>query len=90
MIGVAPTIKDVNLYPVNNVDLSCDEVSLEVEQYPYKIVGHCVGCNQGIKLYVCTTRDGILKLQQQLADELGILCADCGRHSFQHGRQKRR
>lgn len=87
MIGKESTIRDVDLYPVNTLDLSCHE-SLEEEQlYPYKIAGYCVGCKQGLRLYVCTTRSGILKLQQQLLEDLGILCGACGRSNFQHGRK---
>lgn len=93
MIGAAPTVKDIDLYPVDNIDLSCPEtLSLEVEptKYPFKIAGECVGCRCRIVLYVCSTRSGILQLQQQLFDDLGIFCGTCGRGSFRYGERKRR
>lgn len=93
MRGPKATIPDVILCPVNNnVDLSCTEsLSSEVGQsYTYKIAGPCVGCNQPLRLYVCTTRHGITKLEQQLTEDLGIFCGGCGRANFQHGGQKKR
>ncbi|AAZ39802.1 E7 [Capra hircus papillomavirus 1] len=91
MIGLQPTLKDVELYPVDSIDLTCYEtLSPEVgpEYYPYEIAGHCARCNRGLRLYVCTTRPGIRKLEQQLLDDLSILCGTCGRDSFQHGGKK--
>ncbi|ALX18464.1 E7 protein [Rusa timorensis papillomavirus 1] len=94
MIGESATIQDIILQDIDSIDLACHEtLSSEVEQrrptvYPYKIVTRCGQCETSICLYVGSTQIGIVTLQSQLAEDLCILCGNCGRQNFPNGRKK--
>lgn len=98
MQGKAPTIEDIELdlndavLPANllcNENLSIEEAvqSQSPPVEPYKVQATCYACGTVLRLFVVSSSECIRGLEELLFRDLNLLCAACGRQTFQsHGR----
>ncbi|ATQ38533.1 E7 [Gammapapillomavirus 22] len=97
MIGPKIDVKDIELHleelvlPENllsNESLSPDTEGQpeEVEQVPYRVDTYCKACGTGVRVFVLASRLAILTFERLLVEELNLLCPNCSRIYFRHGR----
>lgn len=98
MRGNQPTAQDIELdlfdlvLPSNLLateeSLSPDEEPEEEQINPFKVDTYCGSCRTSVRIYILATSAAVWTLQQLLTGELAIVCSQCSRARFQHGRSQ--